>query len=793
MKIVPSILKLSFIVLLSCTYLGASAQKDHTSALPPDVDSLGDIWIVTLDGTYSMWHRGGKFLVMTEEGRGVAERLKKSPAISIIDWRKDRFLFFNSGLTSIDEVKNIDTKFIRHTDSNLHYFHNVDDFCNYVAIRIGHTNYNNYQSFVSQMRLLSLKKGIDYMLSNGEECNYRDIKVLTISDDAVDQHDQWSTDYRTLKNNAPNKVVYLSNLAKKYIYNPLNGWGGGELSLVWSDEKKLPFLWIYKYETAEGKRTQDSIANIFKVKAGDGRNIQLTLRTDSITPLLCYIDSVTINGKTTHVNSYFANQATFDINYKNLIWRNDVELYGKIQIEYTDSILGRHYRIVEFVQHSKVFPQHIVTTANILFIILMACIIIALIFYFFVLPQIVLFDVYDASGLRHRVRRGYSWQWNGKIIPLLTSFNDNRQTPVLLFRQDEKIKCRKMIDTGRVESVAQPQNGILIVSRRNVNLSVKTTHYCTADKDVDYHYSNHVKEDYPELIHRHYHTSIEYKLYKLKRRKSAIVQTIVRVLLWLVKTICGPVHYNYFELTEPIVSVESPLLPDIMLLIENGGRPGKIQLADQHIQNILLRYYTMSETQNKTHKKSTLLVLSHQGDTHIWDVVRTEQVRQSKMSLRNAEWVYHYEIKGASSVGKERKQLAKYIRKTLRCTPLFINAGNVVTTPVPTYFNLTKSYCLSFLGLVSTEEQPVETTIYDPFLDGRNNSRQFTIKTDKKNKRSTNHLYSCFMPMNKQFNNGQYCHQLSKELVSFIGNDQVSSITITDESMFVINGKNYEI
>lgn len=50
MKIVPSILKLSFIVLLSCTYLGASAQKDHTSALPPDVDSLGDIWIVTLDG-----------------------------------------------------------------------------------------------------------------------------------------------------------------------------------------------------------------------------------------------------------------------------------------------------------------------------------------------------------------------------------------------------------------------------------------------------------------------------------------------------------------------------------------------------------------------------------------------------------------------------------------------------------------------------------------------------------------------------------------------------------------------
>ena len=777
-----------FLLLLGIVLSPLMASAQDT--VPVDVDSLGNIWIVTLDNTFSMYSRSGNTLNMTLEGQNVASRLKKSVALCSVNWKTDRFLFFNSGI-NIQDVKHVDTKFIQHTDSCLHQFSGISQFVNYVGARIEYNNYRNYQSFVSQMRLLSLKKGIEFMQQKGESANYRDIMVLTISDDAVDQHDQWSTDYRTLKKAAPDKVVLLSNIMRKYIYNPLNGWGGGELNLVWSDEGALPFLWIYRYETAEGRRLADSAANILQVTARDGKSIHLKLHSQEPLPCMCRVDSLKVNGRTILAGRYFSGECNIDSSYNNGFLHNDVTIYGKAQVEYFDSILGNHYRVVDFVQHTKVLPQHIVVISRTLLGITIAAALLALIFFGFVLPRLVLFDVFDATGIRHRVRRGYRWQWGGRIIPLLTLFSSRGVCKTVLFRQDAKVSCQ------RASHSQYNGDKILVASRFNVELPVANKCYNTAEGHIDNKFFNHSEEDYPALLRENYHRTKEYNYYIKSKSRSAITRWYYTALLWLRKVVIGPLHYYYLTVGGTLVSMESSLLPGTLFLLENGGAGTKAKVWDDDakMQQLLHHYYTNHELKGRNRKKKVIIFLSRSDNSHTWDVVRTEQMWQSRVSLTNIEWVYHYTVSGGS-VTKEYKQLKQYIRRKLHCSPfcVAVSQQHLIDIDQPTYFNIEKSHYMSFLSLISTEEDSVATQIYDPFTDGRNNSIQFLIRTNKRNKRSTNHLYDSFLPINKLPDDcTEYKKQLSTELVSFIGNDQVSELVIDNPNELIIGGKQYTI
>ena len=213
----------------------------------PDVDSLGDIWVVTIDNTYSMLHpivkmgNEAKYTNLTplDIANSIGFRLSKAKCLDSVVWSKDKFLFFTSGMREgtmkyMASQKHLDTSFIHATDDILHSFANKKAFVNHLKNQMLDLSYEkNYMSFVSMMRLMSLKRALDWLTANGEINNYRIFRLMTISDDATDQYDQWNTDYRKLKLANPREVDYVSAQSIRLLYNPLQSRGGGDVSLVW--------------------------------------------------------------------------------------------------------------------------------------------------------------------------------------------------------------------------------------------------------------------------------------------------------------------------------------------------------------------------------------------------------------------------------------------------------------------------------------------------------------------------------------------------------------------------------
>lgn len=770
----------------------------------PDVDSLGDIWVVTIDNTFSMRSRHGIPQNMVAAGQGVERRLAKSELLSHVNWEADRFLILKSGIQEGARVKYIDTEFIRHTDRKLHRYNDQNDFARAMGTAITNGDYHNYVSFVSQMRLLSLHTALEYLAADSAQKSYREIRIMTISDDAVDQHDQWSTDYRTLKECAPEKVDYLGNLAHRYIYNPLNGWGGGDMALEWSDETMLPHIWVYSYVTAEGRREADSAGVHVAVKAGDGHHLSFRLKDGEPQTCLCRIDSVCVNGSTIAVGQYLTDRLEVEADYRNGALSNKVDIYGKVQIDYTDSILGDHYRVVDFVQHSNVMPRHISAIVNAIALLLIIAAVAALLYLLWLLPRKVLFDVYDASGRRHRVRRGYRWQWRGNIVPLLTLVVDQQSKTAALALQDSKVENTPQTSKPRVDE----SNRVLIVSRQRVRLSADSTNHNSGIDDIENYYNT--QEDYPTLLRSCYRATAECRYFIMQHSTRWFDRTAGRLLLKAHLLLFGSINYSYYRQGETAVSVESPALAGKLFLIEKGVLPrgcnpknyiGQLYSTGEHqIRMQLLNHYTSTQKPGIGGNSDVLLILSQQTGWRVWDVVRTAQASKGQVSLCNATWVYHYALPGTDdkkAISWERRALTRYLRRTYHCRVAFADHRNEPMSYglAMTCFNLTHAFAKEFLSLVSTETEAVVTPMYDPFRDGHNSSKQFMIKSNNDNLRSTNHLYGSFLPQSQlpRKNAPYYTEKLSDTLVPFSGRDQAVTLEITDEKHYRIHGLNITV
>lgn len=790
------VFSLMFAVFFLLIALPAVCQTDSV----PDVDSLGDIWVVTIDNTFSMRSRHGKIQDMRAIGNSTARRLSKSQLLSKVNWETDRFLILISGIRDGGRVKYIDSEFIRHTDGKLHSYKDKNDFAKTIGTKIANGDYRNYISFVSQMRLLSLHTALEYIKSNGFQKTYRDIIIMTISDDAVDQHDQWSTDYRTLKECAPDKVIYLSNLARRYIYNPLNGWGGGDLKLMWSDETALPHIWAYQYTTAEGGRKIDTSGVYLKVTAGDGKHLKFRIKSNESKPCLCKIDSIRINEHTISIDRYTTDKLCVSAGYKNRIFCNNVALYGKAQIDYTDSILGSHYRVIDFVQHSTVMPNLVSTLLNTLALLLILAATITIIYVTWLLPRKVLFDIYDAAGYRHRVRRGYRWQWDGNIIPLLALHFSPEKRTTTLTRQDSKVETKQVF----MDTVEDDGNSVLIVSHCKINLSSDSVSHDSGKEDIERYYTS--QRDYPDLLKTCYRNSPEFKYYKMQRSKRWIERIAGKLLLRTKLLMMDGIRYNYYRQGAATVSIECSSLSGKLFLIEGtkmkrgSGKQGKIDVlnvdGESCIRQHLLKYYTSTKKKKTSNNSDIIMILSRKGDYRIWDVLLTAQTKDGQVSLSNATWIYHYALHNnndSKTIAQERKLLNKHIRQIHHRRVAFVNHWDVElgSNTAQTCFNITQSYCKMFLGLVSTDENGVYTPMFDPFKDGKNSSKQFMIRAGNSNLRSTNHLYGSLIPMNEMRRNYAINHskQLSDILITFVGKEQSAVLEIINSRQYRIHGQ----
>ena len=87
------------ILLIVCAFIGFSALSD--AQMVPDLDTLGNVWIVTVDHSGSMLKLSNGStvthtpLMLASE---VRERMSKMDFLKEVDYKYDRFIFYNSSL-----------------------------------------------------------------------------------------------------------------------------------------------------------------------------------------------------------------------------------------------------------------------------------------------------------------------------------------------------------------------------------------------------------------------------------------------------------------------------------------------------------------------------------------------------------------------------------------------------------------------------------------------------------------------------------------------------------------------
>ena len=240
-----------------------------------DVDTLGNVWIVTVDDSGSMlklsanpWHDSNvNIYSQSELAKMVSKRMSKYPFDEWIDYKHDRFLFFRSGYSydknrglgnELAVAASLDSSFIHHTDAKLHYFESKERLINHIGDLINEGEFKNELSFVSHIRTFSVVKAVNMLRKMGEEANFNSLKLLTITDDA-DQNDQWRVDYKVLatadkltKGRSPISQR-VKDTIQRYVYNELSGLGAGTFDPIFTDDDQMPHMWIYEYSTVDSK------------------------------------------------------------------------------------------------------------------------------------------------------------------------------------------------------------------------------------------------------------------------------------------------------------------------------------------------------------------------------------------------------------------------------------------------------------------------------------------------------------------------------------------------------------
>ena len=742
-----------FFLLLFCILTGPSIKAQCVE----DVDSLGDVWAVTVDQSFSMMRQkvenGYINRDMNAVANDVARRIRISNYFKNVNWKKDRFIFFTSGISdskSLKRIRNLDTSFIHFSDYTFYQFNDERHFSNFLQDFISKQNYRLYYcSFVSQMRVMSLKKVMEYSKTVISDSSYRNFIIMTISDDAVDQSDQWKIDYRTLKDASPQKVDYVNRVTSRLIYHPINGVGGGELTLRYSDENRIPHIWVYDYQTSQGKRVLDKSSDLFSVAALNGRDISVSLSSDD-SIVLCRMDSVVVNGQTFSIGQYFNKEWKDTFNYSKSFPMNDVSLYGKVQIAYFDSILGNHYRVVDFVHTDKVLTSAAKKTISAFWILLIVAAVLFVLYVLLLLPRRVLFTVYDTlSKKKTVVKRGFSWQWHDTLSSPVISFISTPTTLKAIIRHDRKIK----IFAAKIKSnVETPQ--LLLVSKKPLWLSKKVKTNNSSKEDVALIHQDEVGFK-SSLLGSVYCCTTESKLYDASRTSNGVVRFFANIVLKIIHLVKG-VDYYYdvdFEVLRddskefPVfLSAQSPLLRKKLFTMEwctlKDEDEYKVQGDEIMAQMALLYYFKIgnekyASSKNlmadgikhsdsikiKSHRLPVLLCCSVFDGYRIWDVFRLNQYDGKTSSLRNVDWVYHYKIR-RSDLGakkKERQLLVRYLKKMYGASVELMdvvfneNFRELRKEKIYARFNILNRPIKQIVSLVSNMKDSRVTQIYNPF------------------------------------------------------------------------------
>ena len=743
--------KLCLLICL-CLIMPLGAYADNFQ----DVDALGNIWIVTIDGSGSMLNTNQvAHMPRNQTPQSLAnlvhDRMKgmKRKFSSTMNFRKDRFVFYTSGY-SYDSAKGIsnelaraeslDKSFIHHTDAKLHSFNNYNQLLAHIHKLMRSMRFDHDLSFVSQIRTFSIVKTIALLKEKGIDKEFNTLRVLTITDDA-DQNDQWLVDNKHFM--AADKVSKGTPVSKRikdtlqrYVYNDLIGTGAGRFEPLHMYDSHLPHIWQYEYSTIASQR--DTLYDSYlSIKAVDGNVVHLESRSTTIQgDPVCFfkIDSIIVDGVKTMVNKSFAD--TLDVRvaeYRNGLRRNEVTVCGQIQLEYVDDIYGPHYRKLYFVQR-EVCPAGTLWGIYVLLIGFLVTVIAVYILYrFAILPRRKLMIIYSANGSMVTVRRGFRKDWKNQLTTVVDYGTSNMEIVSVRARKSHNVQ---MARTGFATSGAD----ILICSHVKLRFSEDCLRH-TSLEDLNTVYSTHTGE-YPEMLKRVYERTICAKLRdKYIRTSSVWVAKLIRRTIALLNRVAPDYYYYYKDMTDfESVYVDSPtLLPGKRLVIVSGSIDTNVEITD--VDRILTAYYADDSIVDA----DALISRTVTGDKECWRIILLNDYTQPQTSIRAPKVIYRY-VKAVDENSRAiyANALLSYARRQLKGSQVCLFEPDCSSQHDVLKFNAEVCIIPGFISFVEYKKQPKSQLLYSPFEDGNVSSKYVALDTGL----ADGHLYQSFLPYN---------------------------------------------
>ena len=712
-------IKLLLLLLLASNLLCTKAQTK--------TEDLGDIWVITIDKSGSM-KDGKSDSKFKSECSYALSTIDNFRIDTLINFNKDRFFVYQTGLFNQYENKsmrpNVKIATVLSSDSSftnlfIHPYKNqYRTFKNYSQLRnsiltsLLHTPYVYKWSFVSQIRVTALDKALNYLSENDYNNLYQNIYILTITDDA-DANDQWKNDYRVIKTANRARLEELNSLQEKLIYNRLTGKGSGELEELAEDDKQGIHVYLYKYESKQQLGDDTELANEisanFSFRHVGANKVIIGLDKSSFlgtSVVYWQIDTIKVNGEidANYVPLKYGmgeTELTLSNDVSNLRL-NHIDIAGKIQVLYQDSILGSHYKDIPFsIQKKYVASQtQYKSFIWILFFItlILFCI---LVYYFVVLPQKIIFVIYLPNNRKISIKHGYKYSYASQVSLLLQTSNSSKQ--------DYIVNNNNYISITSIKGLDISDNKILVVSKVPLNLENPIFIADVFERYIDCssEMSDALKFDYKQTIQSrlvHKYSTQNTQMSKFTRKHFDISNRLFPRYYYEINVSNYPMQFT----------IESPLRPRTLFLIDCQ----KVKKHDDEIvEKILGVYYS-----DRKYGRAEAIIstsINEEQKTSI-DICLIEQKNNGVPCISNVNHLYHYSSKVLTNEQLHVivNYLQRSLRKELRVKRIVaIDLGNISTSISGfRHFSISRPIYSKFLLFIEANEKHRSQVVYSPFM-----------------------------------------------------------------------------
>ena len=729
------------------------SKLEITQLETTNVDSLGVIWVITIDNSTSMLttNLGWRKQAIADF---IANKIRNENLLENANFDKDYFMFFHSGACyqesfnasniphQLEKLDNLDESFIHPYNSTIVSFECMDMLLEEIKSMILKNDYKYRMSFPSQISVYSVLKAVQTIKEKNLTANFKNMRIVVITDDG-DQNDQWQQDYRTLKKNNPQVLINTLDVNSRYIYNHYKfqdtHQGFGELKEIANTQlsnDNIPHIWIYDYTTKQSISENADPIKYFAIEAFDGKNLTLNAlvnkyKDDSI--LFFRLDTVIINNKKHFIGERFGDRLhiPIDSTYENGFDKNKFIVKGSFQVQYTDSIWGDHYKKYFYEQTEELgtaYRTAKINKAKNTAIILFALVILWIAV---ILPNRKLFVFYDNQGRKFIVKRGWKWQWKSGNIPILSYVFDEKTSEVI-HKKSTRIKQEEH-HLGNTND-----DEFLIVSRYKITIP-STVLLAESDtkQDIESLYKSQSAK-YKPLWKNIYHKTLQYNVGERLRNAN-----IAREMLLFLLNIFPPKRYYVVKKqgNNSNIRFTFPKWKSKTFVVEIANKTNRY-LSDGFK---MLNTQCMNDYYEENYLAKSFIGVGEDHGWIYWTVLQPEFVKDHQQSLKYAYNIFQFKQKRNGKTANQIPQNIEILKRTVKAQTgryqrVICRHYGVLENNTNKYnFEIVEAMCPGFLYLQEENDKKDKSLIFSPFKDGL-----LTEKLVRVPKTTGSHLYLSF-------------------------------------------------